>query len=41
MALRREFIDTLETVLQKVDAKVLLDSGEQVDITLHRNPNGQ
>ncbi len=41
MALRREFIDTLEEVLQKVDAKVLLDSGEQVDITLHRNPNGQ
>lgn len=41
MALRREFIDTLEAVLQKVDAKVLLDSGEQVDITLHRNPNGQ
>jgi modulator of FtsH protease HflK len=41
MALRREFIDTLEEVLQKVDAKVLLDSGEQVDITLHRNPRGQ
>jgi membrane protease subunit HflK len=41
MALRREFIDTLEEVLQKVDAKVLLDSGKQVDITLHRNPNGQ
>ncbi len=41
MALQREFVDTLEEVLQKVDAKVLLDSGEQVDITLHRNPNGQ
>lgn len=41
MALRREFIDTLEEVLQKVDAKVLLDSGKQVDITLHRNPKGQ
>jgi membrane protease subunit HflK len=41
MALQREFIDTLEEVLQKVDAKVLLDSGKQVDITLHRNPNGQ
>lgn len=41
MALRREFIDTLEEVLQKVDAKVLLDSGQQVDITLHRNPNRQ
>ena len=41
MTLRREFIDTLEEVFQKVDAKVLLDSGKQVDITLHRNPNGQ
>ena len=41
MALRREFIDTLEEVFQKVDAKVLLDSGQQVDITLHRNPNGR
>jgi len=41
MALRREFIDTLEEVFQKVDAKVLLDSGKQVDITLHRNPNGR
>lgn len=41
MALRREFIDTLEEVLPKVAAKVLLDSGQQVDITLHRNPNGQ
>ena len=40
-ALRREFIDTLEEVFQKVDAKVLLDSGQQVDITLHRNPNGR
>ncbi|NQV28748.1 MAG: protease modulator HflK [Rhodopirellula sp.] len=39
-ALRREFIDTLEEVLQKVDAKVFLDSGKQVDITLQRNPNG-
>tara|TARA_R110002072_G_scaffold927_1_gene7412 strand:- start:84495 stop:85556 length:1062 start_codon:yes stop_codon:yes gene_type:complete len=41
MALRREFIDTLAEIFQKVDAKVLLDSGQQVDITLHRNPNGQ
>ena len=41
MALNREFVDTLEEVFQKVDAKVLLDSGEQVDITLHRNPRGQ
>ncbi|MDA1161570.1 MAG: protease modulator HflK [Planctomycetota bacterium] len=41
LALRRQFIDTLEDVFRKVDAKVLLDSGQQVDITLHRNPNGQ
>ena len=41
MALRREFVDTLEEVFRKVDAKVLLDSGKQVDITLHRNPNGR
>ena len=40
-ALQREFVDTLEGVFQKVDAKVLLDSGKQVDITLHRNPNGR
>jgi membrane protease subunit HflK len=41
LALRRQFIDTLEDVFQRVDAKVLLDSGQQVDITLHRNPNGK
>ena len=41
MALRRQFIDTLEDILRRADAKVVLDSGEQVDITLHRNPNGR
>jgi modulator of FtsH protease HflK len=41
MALRRQFIDTLQDILSRVDAKVVLDSGKQVDITLHRNPNGQ
>jgi modulator of FtsH protease HflK len=40
LALRRQFIDTLEEIFQRVDAKVLLDSGKEVDITLHRNPNG-
>jgi len=39
-ALHRHFIDTLGKVLQKVDTKVLLDSGKQVDITLHRKPDG-
>lgn len=40
-ALHRHFIDTMRQVLQRVHAKVLLDSGKQVDITLHRNPDGQ
>lgn len=41
MALRRQLIDTLQEVLSRADAKVVLDSGKQVDITLHRNPRGQ
>lgn len=41
MALRRQLIDTLQEALSRADAKVVLDSGKQVDITLHRNPRGQ
>lgn len=40
-ALQRQFVDTMQEILGRVNSKVLLDSGQQVDITLHRNPNGQ
>jgi len=38
MALRRRYLDTMEEVLAKVAGKVLLDSGQQVDITIFRDP---
>ena len=38
LALQREFLDTLETVYQNVAGKVFLDSGQPIDITIHRNP---
>lgn len=38
LALRRQFIETLEEVYRNVEGKVFLDSGKPVDITIHRNP---
>lgn len=39
LALRRHFIDTLEEIYRQVNGKVVLDTGKQVDLTIHRNPN--
>lgn len=41
MALRRRYLDTLSGVYRRVAGKVLLDSGQPVDITIHRNPSGR
>jgi membrane protease subunit HflK len=38
MALRRHYLDTVETVLRKVAGKVFLDSGKPVDLTIFRDP---
>lgn len=39
MAMRRLYIETMESVLRKVAGKVLLDSGKPVDLTIFRDPN--
>lgn len=39
MALRRAYIDTMQTILQRVAGKVLLDSGQPVDLTIWRDTN--
>lgn len=36
LAMRRKYLDTLEEVLRKVAAKVVLDSGQAVDLTILR-----
>ncbi len=36
LALRRKYLDTLEEVLRKVAAKVVLDSGQAIDLTILR-----
>lgn len=38
MALRRRYIETLEEVYRTVEGKVFLDSGQPIDLTIHRNP---
>ncbi|MBW3542907.1 MAG: protease modulator HflK [Planctomycetes bacterium] len=38
MALRREYLSTMEDVLQDVAGKVFLDSGQPVDLTIFRDP---
>jgi len=38
MALRRMYVDTVEEIFSKVAGKVFLDSGQQVDLTIFRNP---
>jgi membrane protease subunit HflK len=38
MALKRRYLDTMEDVLAKVAGKVFLDSGQQVDLTIFRDP---
>lgn len=39
LALQRRYLDTLSGVYRRVAGKVLLDSGQPVDITIHRNPS--
>ena len=39
LALRRRWLETLEGVYRNVAGKVFLDSGQPVDITIHRNPS--
>jgi modulator of FtsH protease HflK len=41
MALRRQYVDTISDVYRRVAGKVLLDSGQPVDLTIHRNPSGR
>jgi membrane protease subunit HflK len=41
MALRRQYLDTLSGVYRRVAGNVVLDSGQPVDITIHRNPSGR
>ena len=36
LAMRRKYLDTLEEVLRKVAAKVVLDSGQAIDLTILR-----
>jgi membrane protease subunit HflK len=38
MALRREYVDVMQDVLRRVASKVFLDSGQQVDLTIFRDP---
>ena len=38
MALRRHYLDTVSGIYRRVAGKVLLDSGQPVDITIQRNP---
>lgn len=38
MALRREYVDVMQYVLRRVASKVFLDSGQQVDLTIFRDP---
>lgn len=40
MTLRRKYLDTLEEVLRKVAAKVVLDSGQAIDLTILREQKG-
>lgn len=39
LAMRRKYLDTLEEVLRKVAAKVVLDSGQAIDLTILREQN--
>lgn len=39
LALQRRYLKTLSSVYEQVQGKVFLDSGQPVDITLHRNPD--
>lgn len=39
MAQQRLYLETMEDVLRRVAAKVLLDSGKPVDLTIFRDPN--
>ncbi len=38
MALRRHYLETVESILGRADSKVLLDSGKPVDLTIVRDP---
>ena len=38
LTLRRRYLDTVSEIYQRVTGKVLLDSGQPVDITIHRSP---
>ncbi len=38
LALSRRYLDTMQSILQRVAAKVFLDSGKPVDITIFRDP---
>lgn len=40
LTLRRKYFDTLEEVLRKVAAKVVLDSGQAIDLTILREQKG-
>ena len=40
LTLRRKYLDTLEEVLRKVAAKVVLDSGQAIDLTILREQKG-
>jgi membrane protease subunit HflK len=39
MALRREYLTTMQEILRNVAGKVLLDSGKPVDLTILRDPS--
>ncbi len=40
MALRRKYLDTMEETLRKVAAKIVLDSGQAIDLTILREQKG-
>lgn len=41
MALRRRYLETLSEIYRRVAGNVVLDSGQPVDITIHRNPSAR